>query len=103
MIEFFGNIKQEFEKITWPTGKEMKLHSTQVFVFMIVLSLFFAGVDAIISTGVAAATGEEEPIIEEGDYDYDDLDELLNGDYDDDDYDNDYDDDDYDEENGDED
>jgi len=81
--EFFGNVNQEFKKITWPTGKEMKLHSIQVFVFMIVLSLFFAGVDAIISTSVAAATRDNvvEYDYDDDDYDYDyDVDE--NGDED---------------------
>jgi len=56
MKEFFANIKQELNKITWPTGKEMKSYSAQVFIFMVALSLFFAAVDAIISTGVAALT-----------------------------------------------
>ena len=66
MKEFFANIKVEFKKITWPTDKEMKEGTAQVFVFMVVLALFFAGVDALISTGVAAATGDDNvPIVEE--------------------------------------
>ena len=88
MKEFFGNVKQELDKITWPTGKEMKLHSIQVFVFMVILSLFFAGIDGIISAGLAVAT-RDDAVVAEGDYDEYDLDDLL--DYDDD---NDYDDDD---------
>ena len=86
MKSFFGNVKQEFRKITWPTDKEMKSSTAQVFVFMVVLSLFFAGVDAIISTGVSAASNNDTPapIVEEGDYewatdeysDFSDLDEL---------------------------
>ena len=79
MKEFFGNVKQEWDKITWPTNKEMKQGVTQVFVFMIALSLFFAGVDAIISTGVAAANREPAPIVEEveedDDTDYDEYDD----------------------------
>ena len=75
MKEFLGNVKQELDKITWPTGEEMKLHSIQVFVFMVILSLFFAGVDALISVGLAAAT--QEAVVEEGDYDEFDLDDLL--------------------------
>ena len=93
MMEFLRNIKQELDKITWPTGKEMKLHSTQVFVFMVILSLFFAGIDAIISAGVAAATGDD--VVEEyydDEYEEDDLNDLLE-----------YDEDEYDVENGDED
>ena len=70
MKKFFGNIGTEFRKITWPTDKEMKLHTAQVFVFMVVLSLFFAATDAVISAGVAAITNDNNPIVEEGDYDY---------------------------------
>ena len=77
MKEFFGNVKQELRKITWPTDAEMKKYSVQVFVFMIVLSLFFAGIDAVISFGVSASTTTEPfvpvpPIVEEYDYDYGD-------------------------------
>ena len=81
MKEFFASIKLEFKKITWPTDKEMKLHTTQVFVFMIVLSLFFAGVDEIIMTGMNAVFGPTVPVVEEGNYDDYDLDDLLD-DYD---------------------
>jgi len=65
MKEFFKNIKFEWDKITWPTGKEMKTGITQVFVFMVLLSLFFAGVDALISTGLAVANREPAPIVNE--------------------------------------
>ena len=77
MKEFFTNINQELKKITWPTGKELKQHSIQVFVFMVILGLFFAGVDAVISTGVAAATGEDYDEYDYEDYDENDLDDLL--------------------------
>ena len=73
MKEFFANIKVEFKKITWPTDKEMKLNTAQVFVFMIVLSLFFAATDAVISAVVYGAT-RETPIVEEVDYDTDEND-----------------------------
>jgi len=91
MKEFFGNVKQELRKITWPTDAEMKKYSVQVFVFMIVLSLFFAGIDAVISFGVSASTTTEPfvpvpPIVEEYDYDYD-YDYSYGNDYD---YDYDY-------------
>ena len=70
MKEFLNDIKQELKRITWPTDKEMKLHTIQVFVFMVFLSLFFAGVDAIISAGIALTTGSPEPtVIEIEDYD----------------------------------
>lgn len=78
MKEFFGNVKQEWNKLTWPTSKEMKLHSKQVFVFMLVLTLFFAGVDGVISFGLAVQT----EVVPEIEYEYDDAnsDELLDDD-----------------------
>ena len=77
MKDFFGNIKQEWRKMTWPTDKEMKLHSTQVFVFMLILTLFFAAVDGVISVGIAAVTETEDAYEVDYDYDASDLDELL--------------------------
>ena len=83
MKEFFGNIKLELKKITWPTDKEMKLNTIQVFVFMVVLSLFFAATDAVISAGVYAAT-RETPVVVETDYDTDfDYDYVTDTDTDD--------------------
>ena len=79
MSEFFWNIKQELKRITWPTAKERKLNTMQVFVFMVALSLFFAAVDAVISTGVAAINREAEE--EEYGYEEYDLDDLLEYEY----------------------
>ena len=79
MKEFFGNIKQEWKKLTWPTDKEMKISTTQVFVFMLILTLFFAAVDGVISVGIAAATGDDAAY-EAVDDDAADLDELLDDD-----------------------
>ena len=81
MKEFFTNIGQEFNKITWPTDKEMKVNSTQVFVFMLIFTLFFAAVDGVISVGIASAT-DSGTEANEAEYDYDDydLDELLDAD-----------------------
>jgi preprotein translocase subunit SecE len=81
MKEFFQNIGIEFKKITWPTDKEMKLYTTQVFVFMLIMTLFFAVVDGVISVGMAGATGTEDAYEAEYDYDNYDLDDLLDDDY----------------------
>ncbi|MCL2560389.1 MAG: preprotein translocase subunit SecE [Turicibacter sp.] len=78
MKEFFDNIGLELKKITWPTDKEMKLHSTQVFVFMLIFTLFFAAVDNIISFAIADEISDS--YYEEIDYDAYDLDELLDED-----------------------
>ena len=53
MKEFFGNIKLEWKKITWPTDKELKLGVAQVFTFMVTLAIFFAVVDAIIGNSIS--------------------------------------------------
>jgi len=83
MKEFFGNIGAELKRIAWPTDKEMKQHSTQVFLFMIILSLFFFGIDAIISGGMALATPDAPTFIppfaedfdfEDFDFDFEDFD-----------------------------
>jgi len=79
--EFFGHIKQELKKITWPTDKEMKTGTTQVFVFMIALSLFFAGIDAIVSTGVVIATRPTPIVVEEEPTTYPYEDEEVESDY----------------------
>ena len=86
MKKFFSNIRLELEKIVWPTDKEMKTSAIQVFVFMLVLSLFFWGIDALIVRGIIEVTGAnpgiETVIPPEGEdfleyFDLDELDELL--------------------------
>lgn len=77
MKEFFGNIKQEWNKMTWPTNKEMKLYTSQVFVFMLILTLFFAAVDGVISFAISAPNETEAANELEYDGDVFDLDELL--------------------------
>lgn len=80
-MELFKNVKQEWDKTTWPTADEMKKYTAQVFIFMVVLSLFFAGIDAVVSLGVSAATNNSDPIVVEVDndydYDYDDSGDLT--------------------------
>ena len=70
MNEFFKNIRIELKKITWPTDKEMKKYTSQVFVFMLCLILFFGVVDGIIAQGIAWANPSRITQIEEDDYDY---------------------------------
>lgn len=80
MYKFFGNIKQEWNKMTWPTSKDMRIHSTQVFVFMLVLILFFAVVDGAISVAIVAPNRPDDAYELESDYEDNDLDELLDND-----------------------
>jgi len=66
MNEFFKEIGVEFKKVTWPTDKEMKKYTTQVFVFMAIMILFFGAVDHVIARGVSHANPTS--ITEEYDY-----------------------------------
>jgi len=50
---FFQGVTKEFKKIIWPTEKEMKVYSFQVFVFVTILAVFFFVVDTIISQGLS--------------------------------------------------
>jgi len=76
MNEFFKDIGIEFKKVTWPTDKEMKTYTTQVFVFMAIMILFFGAVDGVIARGVSHAN--PSPIVEEYDG-YDDADDDSEG------------------------
>ena len=49
---FFKEVKQEGKKIVWPTRKETILTTAMVFVMVFILSLFFLGVDQVLSFGV---------------------------------------------------
>ena len=73
--EFLKNVVQEWNKTTWPTNKEWKTNSINVFAFMVVLSLFFFAIDGAISVGMAAVTPEPQPffppIFDEIDFDFD--------------------------------
>lgn len=47
--EFFKQVKAETGKIVWPTREETVRTAIFVFVLMLILSLFFLGVDSLFS------------------------------------------------------
>ena len=47
--KFFKEVKQEGQKIVWPTKKETLITTAMVFVMVLIFSLFFLLVDNIIS------------------------------------------------------
>ena len=47
--KFFKEVKQEGQKIVWPTRKETMITTAMVFVMVLIFSLFFLLVDNIIS------------------------------------------------------
>ena len=48
-IKFLREVKQEGNKIVWPTRKETLITTAMVFVMVVIFSLFFLLVDNIIS------------------------------------------------------
>jgi preprotein translocase subunit SecE len=51
-VEFMQQVRQEANKVTWPTRKEVGISSIMVVVFMIVSAIFFFIADSIIRWGV---------------------------------------------------
>ena len=51
-LKFLKEVRQEVSKVTWPTRKETILTTAMVFVMVFILSLFFLGVDQVLSFGV---------------------------------------------------
>lgn len=55
--EFANQVKAETGKIVWPTREETVRTAIFVFIFMLILSLFFLGVDSAFGAIVRAAIG----------------------------------------------
>lgn len=45
--EFVNQVKTEAGKIVWPTGRETVQTTIMVLIMMVILSLFFFGVDSV--------------------------------------------------------
>ncbi len=48
--KFSREVRQEFNKVTWPTRKEAVVTTVMVFVFVVLMAIFFLLVDAVSST-----------------------------------------------------
>jgi preprotein translocase subunit SecE len=55
--EFFNQVKTETNKIVWPSREETVRTGIFVFIFMLILSVFFLGVDTIFGMIVNALIG----------------------------------------------
>jgi preprotein translocase subunit SecE len=55
--EFARQVRAETGKIVWPTRDETVRTSIFVFIFMLILSLFFLGIDSAFGAVVRAAIG----------------------------------------------
>ncbi len=55
--EFVRQVRQELDKVTWPTRKETSVTTLMVFVMVFVMAVFFFGVDQLLSWGVRLILG----------------------------------------------
>ena len=56
-LKFFREVRQETSKVTWPTRKETIITTVMVFIMVFLLSIFFLGVDQILSFLVKLVLG----------------------------------------------
>jgi len=56
-LKFFKEVRQETSKVTWPTRKETIITTVMVFIMVFLLSIFFLGVDQILSFLVKLVLG----------------------------------------------
>lgn len=47
LITFFGDVRREVDKISWPGRKEVVITTVIVFILAIIASLFFGVVDTL--------------------------------------------------------
>jgi preprotein translocase subunit SecE len=47
-VQFLQEVRDESRKVTWPSRKELTVSTLMVFIMVVVASLFFLGVDAIL-------------------------------------------------------
>ncbi len=55
--EFFNQVRAETNKIVWPTREETVRTAIFVFIFMLILSVFFLGIDTVFGVIVNALIG----------------------------------------------
>ena len=48
-LQFAQQVRQEAEKVTWPTRKETMITTVMVMIMVALAALFFLGVDAVLS------------------------------------------------------
>ena len=55
--QFIQEVRQEANKVTWPTRKEFGISTAMVFVMVFVFAIFFMVVDWALQLGVKAVLG----------------------------------------------
>ncbi len=56
-VQFLQQVRQEAGKVSWPSRRETIITTAMVFVFVLVSSLFFLGVDQLIAWIVSTVLG----------------------------------------------
>ncbi len=56
-FDFIRLVRQEIDKVTWPTRKETVVTSIMVFAMVFICAVFFLGVDHVLSWGVSLILG----------------------------------------------
>ena len=56
-LQFFRQVNQERQKVTWPTRKETTVTTIMVFIFVAIMSVFFLLVDQAASWLVRTIIG----------------------------------------------
>ena len=51
--KFMTEVRQEASKVTWPTRRETAITTLMVFVMVTLVSIFFFGVDLVLSEAVS--------------------------------------------------
>ena len=51
-VEFIQEVREETNKITWPSRREVMVSTIMVLIMVAAASLFFLGVDAILKYGI---------------------------------------------------
>ena len=50
-------VRQEVDKVTWPTRKETSVTTVMIFIMVFILMIFFFSVDQILSWGIKLILG----------------------------------------------
>ncbi len=50
--EFVQDVRDETNKITWPSRRELAVSTVMVMIMVVAASFFFLGVDAVLNWGV---------------------------------------------------
>ena len=56
-LEFFGQVRDEGRKVTWPSRRETTVTTIMVFIMVVIASIFFTIVDQILRWGVGQILG----------------------------------------------